>query len=116
MNQRLDCYNLLLDVAKDVPRLIRRFPKGDSYLINQLKRALTSGVLNLTEGNGRYSIKERNRFFNISLGSIKEVIGAIELANAYAYIDNALTEDLIDKLNRSYYMIRKLRKFSVLSL
>jgi len=111
MNQRLDCYNLLLDVAKVVPSLIRRFPKGEGYLIDQLKRALSSAILNLAEGNGRYSIKERNRFFNISLGSIKEVIGAIELANAYAYIDNDLTQNLIASLNRSYYMIRKLRKF-----
>ena len=110
MYQRLNCYTLLLDVAKAMPGLIAKIPRGDGFLINQLKRALTSAILNLAEGNGRYSIKERNRFFNISLGSIKEVMSAIEISSAYNYINLDYSESLLNNLGHAYNMIRKLKK------
>jgi len=111
MNKSLNCYRLLVDVAKAMPGLIARFPRGEGYLIDQLKRALASAILNLAEGNGRFSNKERNRFFNISLGSINEVISAIEISNAYGYITYEYSQILINNLRYSYNMIRKLRKF-----
>jgi len=110
MNQRLECYRLLVDVAKAMPDLISRFPRGESYLIDQLKRALLSSILNLAEGNGRYSTKERNRFFDFSLASISEVTGCIEYAQAFRFINADTHVSLIDKLNKAYYMIRKLKK------
>ena len=110
MNQRLKCYTILVDVAKAMPELINRLPRGERYLADQLKRALISSILNLAEGNGRFSIKERNRFFNISLGSINEVISAIELSAAYTYINSDYSDSLLNNLRYSYNMIRKLKK------
>ena len=40
---------------------------------NQLERAVLSIPLNLAEGASRTSLKERNRFYNIALGSLREV-------------------------------------------
>jgi len=42
-------------------------------LVDQLKRALCSALLNLVEGNHRRSAKERGRFFEISRASLSEV-------------------------------------------
>ncbi|MFH1727498.1 MAG: four helix bundle protein [Pseudomonadota bacterium] len=42
-------------------------------MVDQLKRAAVSSVSNLAEGNGKTSLKDRKRFFEISLGSIAEV-------------------------------------------
>ncbi|MBI2091385.1 MAG: four helix bundle protein [Deltaproteobacteria bacterium] len=41
--------------------MTRRWPY---YLSDQFKRATSSVVLNIAEGNGRLSPKERRRFFN----------------------------------------------------
>ena len=110
MNQRLNCYNLLVDVAKAMPGVISRMPRGEGYLIDQLKRALVSAILNLAEGNGRYSTKERNRFFDFSLGSISESMGAIETAYAFGYITFEFSQKLLADLRKAYFMIRKLKK------
>jgi four helix bundle protein len=110
MNQRLICYQLLVDVAKAMPGMIRTIPKGDNYLGLQLKRALSSAILNLAEGNGRYTTKERNRFFDFALGSISEVTGAIEFALAFGYMEPKLSQSILAKLRKSYFMIRKLKK------
>ena len=110
MNRRLQCYELLVDVAKAMPDLIKAIPRGESELIDQLKRALLSSMLNLAEGNGRYSVKERNRFFNISLGSISELRACIDYLAAFRYIDQRISYSLQSDLNKSYNMIRRLRK------
>jgi len=93
-----------------MPKLIASLPRGESNIIDQLKRTLASAILNLAEGNGRYSIKERNRFFNISLGCISELEGGLDYLSAYGLIDTDLTFKLIGDLKKAYYMIRKLRK------
>jgi len=110
MNQRLDCYRLLVDVAKAMPCLIKQIPRGEGYLIDHLKRALSSSILNLAEGNGRYSTKERNRFFNYSLGSIKEVMASIELLSVWDHVNHELSQALLSDLRHAYSMIRKLKK------
>ncbi len=48
---------------------------------NQLERALLSICLNLSEGNSRLTLKERRRFFNIALGSLRESQLIIKLEN-----------------------------------
>jgi len=110
MNRRLECYELLVDVAKAVPDLIKAIPRGESELKDQLKRAMLSSMLNLAEGNGRYSIKERNRFFNISLGSISELSATMDYATAFRYLDERNSQKLIASLRKAYNMVRKLRK------
>jgi four helix bundle protein len=108
-HQKLKCYEVLMDVARMMPKVVAMMPRGSYYLEDQLKRALSSAVLNLSEGNGRRSNKERNRFFDISLASIAETSSAIDLISAYGYIPDALDAMLREKLRISYCMIMKLR-------
>jgi len=93
-----------------MPDLLSLIPRGEGYLVDQLKRALASALLNLAEGNGRSSTKDRNRFFDFSLGSIKESIAAIEYASALNSINLELVQNLIANLEHAYNMIRKLKK------
>jgi four helix bundle protein len=85
-HQRLICYQLAMSIAKDMPGLIGRWPRGYYYLSDQLKRAITSIVLNIAEGNGRMSQAERKRFFTISMASSSEVSSILEIAYAYKLI------------------------------
>lgn len=109
-HERLICYQLLMDVAKRMPSLTNRLPRGEAYIIDQLKRALSSAILNLSEGNGRTSQRERNRFFDISLASIAEVSSAIDIISAYGYIAASFQNEIRGLLIRSHSMILKLKK------
>ena len=46
---------------------------------NQLDRASTSLALNIAEGNGKYSPKDRCRFFDIAHGSALECAAGLDL-------------------------------------
>ena len=48
---------------------------------NQFQRALLSIPLNLAEGSAKSSAKERKRFYEISLGSLREVQTILSLIN-----------------------------------
>lgn len=49
---------------------------------DQLERASLSICLNLAEGSGKSSTKERRRFYNIALGSLREVQALLDLLQA----------------------------------
>jgi four helix bundle protein len=114
-HQRLHCYGLLLSVAKKMPKLIASLPRGNYYLEDQLKRALSSALLNLAEGNGRRSRKDRNRFFDIALGSIAESASVLDIVEAYGYISASKQDELKTLLRRSYAMIINLKKADLIS-
>ena len=109
-HQRLKCYRQLISVAKKMPTLTKMLPRGTAYIEDQLKRALSSAILNLAEGNGRTSKKERCRFFDISIASIAETASAIDIISAYGYIPAELEIELKSALRSSYAMIMNLKK------
>jgi len=84
-HQKLICYRLALELARHMPALIGDWP---GYLSDQLKRALSSIVLNIGEGNGRTYPKERKRFFAIARGSATEVASIIDFAHAIQLISS----------------------------
>lgn len=109
-HQKLRCYKILILVAKKMPALMNMLPRGCHYLEDQLKRAISSAILNLAEGNARSSNKERRRFFDISLASIAESAAAIDIIAAYGYIPANLESELKNQLQSAYAMIMKLKK------
>ena len=109
-HQKLICYGRLLEVAKRMPTLESRIPRGNTYIVDQIKRALSSAILNLAEGNSRFSNRERNRFFDISIASIAEVSAAIDIVFAYGYIPACINREYKEELTIAYSMIMKLKK------
>ncbi len=99
-----------MQVAKNVPSIVRAIPRGEGYLIDQLKRALSSAILNLAEGNGRTSARERNRFFDISLGSISETIACIDVLESFGLVSTDLSYKISSDLKIAYIMIRNLKR------
>ena len=52
----------------------KNFPVEERYgLTSQIRRASTSIPLNIAEGCGRYTTKDKVNFFQIALGSTQEV-------------------------------------------
>lgn len=108
-HHKLKCVGRLMDVAKRVPAIVRNIPRGEAYMIDQFKRALTSAILNLCEGNGRTSPRERNRFFDISLASISESIACIDIFEAFGLISESESSEICSNLKIAYVMIRNLK-------
>ena len=89
--------------------LIERFPTGYGYLVDQLKRASTSILLNFAEGNGKKSMKERQRFFRIAKGSLYEVAAIYDVALSFGFIETSFHEKVIDRCDYIAAMLSKWR-------
>ncbi len=108
-HHRLHCYALTLTVARTVPSLLATWPRGSSDLQDQLKRALSSMLLNIAEGNGRTSLADRKRFFTIARGSALEVGAIFDFASALQWGDALYYVDAQSKIERVVQMVSKLR-------
>jgi len=87
-HEKLICYQKSLRLAQVIGQEVIKLPKGHAYLMDQIKRAIASVVLNCAEGNARISLKERKRFFQISRASIAEVAACLDLMSAFYLITN----------------------------
>jgi len=108
-HQRLKCYEYSMLLAKKMPSLVRKWPKGNYYLADQLKRALASVSLNIAEGSAKSCLKDRARFFAIARGSAAEASAIIDIANAYNMIDPSTYEEFQDKLLQIIKILYKLQ-------
>ena len=99
-HERLDAYAL----AREVARTLRatRFPRGDSDLQNQARRAADSVCLNLAEGCYRDG-KDRLQHFRIAAGSAAEACAVLDL------LDLQGAPELQARLRRVVAMLCKLR-------
>lgn len=80
-------------------------------LCDQIRRAVTSVPINIAEGFGRFSSKEKSHFLQIAFGSLTEVMCEIELSfdNGYITLEefNYIEQEIIiltkqlSKLNNS---------------
>lgn len=61
-------------------------PRGYGYLLDQMRRAMASVVLNIAEGNARRSSSERRRFFEVARASAAEVGASIDLMGAFRLV------------------------------
>jgi four helix bundle protein len=64
-------------------------------LISQLRRAVVSILANLIEGYSRNSVKDRLHFYNIALGSFREVECYILILGDLEYINSEQSAYLI---------------------
>ena len=90
---------LLLSIVKKLPKEYR-FEIG-----SQITRAGFSVVLNIAEGSGKHSDGELNRFFDIALGSLFEVVAAVDTLRETALVEETtfkeveqLAESISDQL------------------
>jgi len=87
-----DLFGLILKIVKKLPREFR-FELG-----SQLIRSAFSIILNIAEGSGKTSDKELNRFIDISLGSISELLAAVDVLRDNNFITNTEFDEIFKKL------------------
>ena len=77
-HEKLNVYQIALDFNKYAHKICSKL-ETRSDIRNQLDRASNSIVLNIAEGNGKYSKKDRCRYFDISIGSSFECSGCLDI-------------------------------------
>lgn len=88
----LECYQLAMNVFREGYRVASLLPIEEKYnLAGQLRRAATSGILNIAEGYGRYHYLDSLRFYYIARGSIMETLSALMACNDLHYVENEIS-------------------------
>jgi len=94
-----------------VCKLIKTFPVEERYgLCDQLRRAAMSIPINIAEGFGRFSAKEKAHFIQIAFGSLNEVMCELELSQDENYINEEQLKELesqIIPINRQLSALHK---------
>ena len=65
-HEKLDVYRAAIEFVAAADSIVEELPRGRSYLSDQLLRAVTSIPLNIAEGAGEFSAKEKARFYRIA--------------------------------------------------
>lgn len=80
-------------------KLTSTFPQEEAFgLTSQLRRSALSITSNIAEGFGRIGKKEKQRFYYISVGSIRELQNQIILARDLNYINETQFVEINDLL------------------
>ena len=87
-HERLDVYQLAIDFIRDAQDTIHSIPPGDASLTDQLRRASTSICLNIAEGSGELSRKEKARFYRIAKRSATECAAIIDILRTHGITDS----------------------------
>ena len=109
--RKLDAYQLAKTLALEIYKMVNTFPERERYgMCDQLRRAAISIPSNIAEGTGRFSIKERIHFLNISYGSLCETMCQMEIAKDLGYISQEAyseTEDLASRVSMTISGLKK---------
>jgi four helix bundle protein len=81
----LKIYSVAIECCAEVGRIAGDVARKDPALADQLRRAMASVALNISEGSGSQGRNRNARYFN-ALGSAKEVSSVLEVACAFGYV------------------------------
>lgn len=84
-HENLHVYAASLDYLRKLRGIMDRIPRKLS-VYDQLGRASTSIPLNIAEGNGKFTSRDRCRFFDIARGSALECAACLDVLVAKALL------------------------------
>lgn len=91
-HEKLNVYRQSIDFVAWVTDLLERVPKSIS-VHDQLDRASTSVPLNIAEGNGKFTSRDRCKFFDTARGSALECAACLDVLVAKEKIDSETAEN-----------------------
>lgn len=90
-HEKLEVYQRAISFNVWVSSVLDVLPKSTS-LWSQLDRASASIPLNIAEGNGKWTAKDRCRFFDIARGSALECAAALDISVARGLLESKSVE------------------------
>ena len=84
----LVAYQVAIELIQELRRVVPIVRRHDSNLADQLQRAASSVLLNLSEGQRRVK-GNKQRAYEIAHGEAREVLGCLDCARAWGWLDDA---------------------------
>jgi four helix bundle protein len=110
--EKLDVYQVSIEVVVLIDKITVSFPRGRAYLTDQLQRAGTSISLNIAEGAGEFSINEKCRFYRMAKRSGTETAAILDVAKRLDIIHEDNYQKGRELLIRIIMMLTKLAQKS----
>ena len=107
-HEKLAVYRVSLEFAALAFRLVANLEGVHRHARDQLLRASQSICLNIAEGNGKRSPRDRTRFFEIARGSATESAAALDILVACGACSAADVTDGKRLLHRVVSMLTKM--------
>ena len=101
--ENLDIYQRAIDFVLTIRKLCNAL-KSDYDILDQLKRASLSILLNLAEGSGRYHKRDKKNFYYIARGSLYECIPILTILKK----ENKITEDKFSQIYSESKILAKM--------
>ncbi|MFN6139001.1 MAG: four helix bundle protein [Planctomycetota bacterium] len=107
-HERLDVYRLAIEYVASSYRIAKSLNGAELHARDQWLRAAQSIPLNIAEGNGKQSLKDKNRFFEIALGSALECAAIHDVLFSFEAIDSETNRIGKTNLKRIVSMLTRL--------
>ncbi len=112
--EKLEVYKKAFALNQSIYRFLKENKSIPRYAKDQLGRATLSIMLNIAEGSGKFSSKDRRSFYVIARGSAFECSAMISFLFEESEIQKALFTELVnqyEEISRMLYtMIQNLSK------
>ncbi len=100
-----------IDLAEEIYKITKNFPKEESYgITSQIRRAAVSISANIAEGAARNSNKEFMQFLYIVLGSLGELETELIISKRVGYLKEKVIFDKIIEIRKLLLGLIKYRK------
>ncbi len=108
---KLDVYKTARELRLECYEILKKLPNEEKFnLIDQIRRASTSVILNITEGCSRKSEIERKRYFEISRGSVIELDTCFDIIIESEYVALEDLEKAGSKLKTTFILLSGMLK------
>ena len=112
-HEKLDVYRLSVEYAAASYEIAKSLTGASRHIRDQWLRASQSIPLNIAEGNGKQSLKDKNRFFEIARGSALECAAIHDILMAIETKGDDLNQRGKSDLRRIVSMLTRLIQRSV---
>ncbi len=107
-HDKLDVYRLAIEYVADSFRIAKDLSGLHRHARDQWLRAAPSIPLNIAEGNGKRSTKDRGRYFEIARGSALECSAIQDVLVVSGGMEDSNSVELKTKLKRIVAMLTRL--------
>jgi len=106
--EKMEVYQISLKAIDKSVLIIEKLPRGNGNLADQLKRAVASVSLNVSEGVGEFKPQEKARFYRMALRSASESCSIVQIGHRLKIIDANDYRETYDLLTSISKMLTKL--------
>ena len=109
--EKLDVFKRSRAFANTLYSISESFPKEENFgLTSQLRRAATSVMLNIAEGNSRSTNKDQAQYTTVAYSSLMEAMAVLMLCKDQRFISAQVYFDLREDLNSIAIRLNALKK------